>query len=154
MSACGVFWIGLANELATDDIENIQRQRDATRQRLHVIQRQIAHFGERWAPAHLLTERAEAQAAIEKYETVLGSAIPPGVGDELGAGGRFVLLLEEFRSLRQSVVLHGVQLSEHIADTAAYRTRHKVEHDRDRRLWIVGVILIAVVLAFTLGRLL
>lgn len=139
--------------MATDEVERIQERCEATRRRLAIIEQQIAQFGERWAPAHLLTERAEAQAAIEKYEAVLGSAIPTEVGDDLGAGGRFVLLLEEFRSLRKSVVLHGVQLSEHIADTAAYRTQHKIEHDRDRRWLIVVVVLFAVAVAFVLGRL-
>lgn len=140
--------------MADDEIARIKHLYDAKRARLHIIEQQIAQFGEKWAPAHLLTERAELNEAIAKYETVLGSAIPTEVGDDLGTGGRFVLLLEEIRRVGQTSVLHGVQLSEHIADTAAYRAQHKAEHDRDRRLRIIAFVVIALFVAFLLGRLL
>ena len=138
--------------MADDEIERIKGLCDAKRRRLAAIERQIALFGEAYAPPHLLTERAELREAVAKYETVLGSPVPTEIGDELGVGGRFTLVMEEFRRLQQAVALHGVQLSEHIAGTTEYREKHAAEHTRDRRMVAGAVVAVALILAFFVGR--
>jgi len=146
--------------MAVDDLEQIAKLRETTRTRLRVLETQIAQFGEKWAPAHLITERAEAREALAKYETVLGSVIPTEIGDGLGAGGRFVLTLEEFKAIQDRLALFGYQFSEFVgemrdfvSETKQYREHHTAEHARDRRWFIAGAVTLFIVAAFILGRL-
>lgn len=139
--------------MADDELDRIKELCDTKRERLGVLNQQIAQFGEMWAPPHYLVERKELKEAIAKYETVLGSALPTGVGDDLGAAGRFVLTLEEFKAVKKSVALYGYQLGEFIAETREYRISHAAEHQRDRRWTIAAALALLLVAAFVLGRL-
>lgn len=139
--------------MADSEIEHIQAQRETTRRRLRIIEQQIAQFGEKWAPPHLITERAESREKLNKYETVLTSATPIEVGDDLSEKGRFILYLEEFKTVKEMVALYGYQLGEFIQETSEYRSRHAIEHARDRRWIIGGAIALIVIAAFVLGRL-
>ena len=139
--------------MADDEIARLSELRTIKRNRLRILERQIAQFGEQYAPAHLLTERAELHETLAKYETVLGSAIPSDVGDDLGASGRFVLTMEEFRSLRDMIALYGYQLGGFIEETNTYRAAHAKEHTRDRKWQIAVAVGVFLLLAFVLGRL-
>lgn len=146
--------------MADDELEQIKKLREAKRQRLRIVEQQIAQFGEKWAPAHLLADRAELRESITKYETVLGSSTPTEVGDDLGAGGRFVLTLEEFKTVKDGLALLGYQVGgfidemrDFVTDTKTYRAAHTTEHLHYRR-WIVGgAIALGIIAAFVLGRL-
>lgn len=139
--------------MAGEEIERIASLCQAQRQRLRVVETQIAQFGEKWAPAHLLVERAETREAIARYETVLGSSLPAEVGDDLGDSGRFILYLEELRAVRQSIALYGRQLGDFIEETTGYRERHAIEHSRDRRVFYAAIGILVIIAAFILGKL-
>jgi hypothetical protein len=146
--------------MADDELERINELRALKRTRLRIIERQVAQFGEQYAPAHLLTERAELRETLAKYETVLGSAIPSGVGDDLGASGRFILSMEEFKNVKDTQALFGyqfgefvIEVREFIAETNVYRQSHAVEHAGQRRWLIAAVIVLFLIAAFILGRL-
>lgn len=136
-----------------EEIDRIKERLNDSRKRLRVLDRQIAQFGEKWAPAHLITESAEIREAISKYETVLGSPLSAEVGDELGDGGRFILYVEELRAVKDSVALYGYQLGEFIQSTNDYRAAHEKVHGHDRRWQIAAAVGVFLILAFVLGRL-
>lgn len=145
--------------MADDELEQIKKLREVKRQLLRVTEQQIAQFGEKWAPQHLIVQRGELREAITKYEQVLGSNVSTEVGDDLGAGGRFVLTLEEFKTVKDGLALLGYQVGgfidemrEFVIDTKTYRAAHTTEHLHYRR-WIVGgAIALGIIAAFVLGR--
>lgn len=138
--------------MADDEIEHIKELHALKRQRLRVLEKQIAQFGEQYAPAHLVIERGEVRETLAKYETVLGSSIPSDVGDDLGVSGRFVLTMEEFRSLRDMVALQGYRLGEFIAETVEHQKEHRAEHAKDRKWQVAAAIALIIIAAFVLGR--
>lgn len=139
--------------MADEELERLKELREIKRNNLRVIERQIAQFGEKWAPAHKLTERAELREAIAKYDTVLGSALSSDIGDDLGGAGRFILYLEELKAVKESIALYGYQLGEFIQETGEYRKAHAMEHVRDRRWTVAAALALLLVAAFVLGRL-
>lgn len=77
--------------------------RQARLTRLRIIEQQIAQFGDPYAPSHLIADRAKLRAELDIADTAISAPASTDIGDEMGAGARFLVHVEILRQTREAV---------------------------------------------------
>lgn len=131
-----------------DETQRLIELRKIKLDRLHILDKQAAAYGEIDLPPHIAMERSNlrselglAQMEKEAVETAIRAPITSTVGDELGPGGRFLVNYQQNREIKQSIASVAVDLERFVKASEEWRTVHR------QILIVIGVAVILLVIA-------
>lgn len=107
------------------DEQHLKELRDIRLERLREIEKQIAAFGDEFAPPYLLVEAGKLRNEIGIVESAAASPISSSISDELKASGRFQAYYEQYRLINQSVAHLGSELDKFIEGSLVWRKEIK-----------------------------
>lgn len=110
-------------------------------ERLYLLDKQAAAYGEYNIPPHVEMERGSLRDELGMMESAIAAPARSAVGDELGPSGRFLVYHQQNREIKQSIAALAVQLETFVAESEDWRAMHR------QWLLIIGVVVVLILVA-------
>lgn len=107
------------------DEQHLKELKEIRQDRLKEIEKQIAAFGDEFAPPHLLVEAAKLRNEIGIVDVVASAPISSSISDDLKSSGRFQAYYEQYRLINQSVAHLGKELDKFVEGSLIWRKEIK-----------------------------